>query len=73
VESLRSAPERDRSFFCVSKASLGEKSYEGIYDGFWLVDGQKGTTAFFAIEKVLLETPEWVIEKYPRTASIAIR
>jgi ankyrin repeat protein len=68
---LDTAPERDRSFFCVSKASLGNETYDGLYDGFWLVDGTKGTTAFFVIEKVLNQTPAWVIAKYPRVASVA--
>jgi len=71
-EPYRSAPEHDRSFFCVSKASLGDKVYEGLYDGFWLIDGTKGTTAFFIIEKVLDKTPSWVVERYPRVAGLAV-
>jgi hypothetical protein len=67
---LSTAPERDRSFFCVSATSLDGKTYDGVYDGFWLIDGTKGTTAFFEIEKVLDETPAWVLEKYPRVASV---
>jgi hypothetical protein len=70
-EPYKSASERDRSFFCVSKASLGGKEYDSLYDGFWLVDGTKGTTAFFEIEKVYDTTPTWVIEKYPRVAHLA--
>jgi hypothetical protein len=71
VEPYRSGSERDRSFFCASTATLGAKSYDGLYDGFWLVDGTKGTTAFFVIEKVFDKTPAWVIEKYPRVAYLA--
>ena len=70
---LNAASERDRSFFCVSKACLGTKEYEGLYDGFWLIDGTKGTTALFVIEKVLSETPSWVVDKYPRIAPLIKR
>ena len=66
-EPYRSASERDRSFFCVSQASYSDQAY----DGFWLVDGTKGTTGSFIVEKVLHETPAWVIEKYPRVAHLA--
>ena len=68
---LDEAPEQDRSFFCVSVASLDGETYAGVYEGFWLVDGTKGTTAFFAIEKVLDETPAWAIERYPRIGGLA--
>jgi hypothetical protein len=71
VEPYRSESPQGRSFFCVSKASLDGKVYDGLYDGFWLIDGSKGTTAFFVIEDVLERTPSWVTEKYPRVAYLA--
>jgi hypothetical protein len=69
-EPLASASERDRTFFCVSKASLGGTVYEGVFVGFWLIDGTGGNTAFFTIEKILRQTPAWAIEKYPRIATL---
>lgn len=66
---LNTASERDRSFFCVSRASYSDEAY----DGFWLIDGTRGTTGSFVIEKVLEETPAWVIQKYPRVANLVKR
>jgi hypothetical protein len=64
VEPYKSAPERDRCFFCVSKSRYG-------YEGFWCVDGTRGETASFLIEKVLETTPAWVIDRYPRVKGLA--
>ena len=64
-EPLRAASADDRSFFCVSLDRYGG------YEGFWLIDGTKGTTSAFSIETVLSKTPDWVITKYPRIASIS--
>lgn len=66
---LKTASERDRSFFCVSRASYDADAF----DGFWLIDGTRGTTGSFVIEKVLDETPAWAISKYPRIASVVRR
>lgn len=68
----KTASERDRCFFCVSQPSDDRgKAYDGVFEGFWLVDGTKGATAFFKIEQVYDRTPDWAIKKYPRIASIA--
>lgn len=49
VAPLNTACERDRSFRCLSKASYHDEAYDGV----WLVDGTRGTTGSFVIEKVL--------------------
>lgn len=66
VEPYRSLPEKDRCFFCVNKSAYG-----GWYDGFWVIDGTRGTTGAFVIEKVLQNTPNWIIQQYPAIARIA--